>query len=80
LSGNATINALLNLAGNIASQITDPCFSGNIDLSEAAAAALLGAYNLGDRGIAPNLLSNTEVAAHQVVTQSISGTGVGLAR
>ena len=77
VSGKALFNAANNIVGNLASQVDAPCFDG-FNYRQAAAAGVLGAYNLGSRLPQPNLLSSTSVIAHTAATQKISGYLIGL--
>ncbi len=77
-SGKALFNAVVSVAGNLSSQVTNPCFNGDINYSQVTAAGLLGAYNLGPRLPQPNLLSAKNIAAHSAGTQTLNNTIISL--
>jgi len=77
-SGKALFNAVVSVAGNLSSQVTNPCFNDDIDYFQATVAGLLGAYNLGSRLPQPNLLSAKSIAAHSAGTQTLNNTIISL--
>lgn len=76
LSGRLVFNAIMAAIGNVSTQVNDPCFNGDIGdikYSQAIAAALLGAADLGSL-LPPNLLSHTSMAIHAASAQTVNNT------
>jgi RHS repeat-associated protein len=76
---HAVVNAAIGFLGNLAGQTLDPCLE-EFNWTAAATAGALGALGLGKRlPWQPNLLSNTEIVAHETMTHLLGSQLVRIA-